>query len=115
MLPEADTVDPDLGACRIGLLSQVGGNPIDRDPPRLDKSLRGSSGCKTRTGDQLVNPFDDPSGRNGRSSVSTTSAGGTWSASGGSSPIELTPSFSSIRSVVPYNKACPGPGAWPIS
>jgi hypothetical protein len=50
---------------------------IDRDPTGLDEVLGTAPRGDTRMGDQLLESFDGSSGRKGRSSVSTISAGGT--------------------------------------
>jgi hypothetical protein len=53
------------------------GGTVDQDPASLDQDVRFATGCDARPSDQLVESFDDDSGRIGISSVSTISAGGT--------------------------------------
>ncbi len=88
----------------------MGSLTVDGDTPLSNEDFGVPSRDVAGPGDQLLESFDDPSGRKGRSRVSTTSAGGTWSASGGRSCAVSMPSFSRNSSVVPYSKACPGPG-----
>ena len=61
----------------IDLLTEMGRFSVDRDTTLADEDLGVSSRRVSRPGDQLLESFDDPSGRNGRSRVSTISAGGT--------------------------------------
>jgi hypothetical protein len=74
---------------------------VDRHPASFDQDVSLSTRRDAGPCDQFVESFDDDSGRIGISSVSTISAGGTWSASGGRSEIEATPIFSRKSAVVP--------------
>ena len=62
---------------RIDLLPEMSRLTVDRDTTLSDEDLGVASRRVTGPGDQLLESFDDPSGRKGRSRVSTTSAGGT--------------------------------------
>lgn len=95
------TIDHDSCGRRVDLLSEMRRFTIDRNATLADQDLRVAAGDETGPAYQLLKSFDDPSGRKGRSSVSTISAGGTWSASGGRSWGLLTPNFSRNNSVVP--------------
>ncbi len=70
-------VDLDSHGGRIDLLSQVGRLTVDQHAAVPDENFSVPSRGVARAGDQLLESFDDPSGRKGRSSVSTISAGGT--------------------------------------
>lgn len=94
-------IDLDTGGCRIDLLTEMGGFTIYGDPTVRYENFGVAARDVPGSADQLLESFDDPSGRKGRSSVSTISAGGTWSASGGRSWGLFTPSFSRNSSVVP--------------
>ncbi len=70
-------VDRDAGRGRIDLHADRGHDPVDRDASSPDQHLGLAARGIARPGDQLVEPLDGASGRNGRSRLSSTDAGGT--------------------------------------
>lgn len=73
----AAAVDPHIGGRGVGLLTDLRRFAVDGDPAVPDEAFGLPEGGDPGPSDQLVDAFDDDSGRNGRSRASTTSAGGT--------------------------------------
>ncbi len=70
-------VDGNHGSGCIDFVAEARDGTVNGHPSSLYQHISVASGGEARPSDQLVESFDDDSGRNGSSSVSTICAGGT--------------------------------------